>query len=189
MSSVALRHRLFYDPLFLDLHRRLVAGYFGRIAGGGSSAVVSSTQDLFQLCAFFVLFFGVPQKSHFFSDRAASLDKILLLYDNYALSLDAVLAPKAVPPSTGIALTGSLSCSRALVEFRFGAERLSAYAPSEETRYRLAFPEGDGALYKKMDEAYPDAKRLISRERDHAAVAFAEEVLGTRFDSFTEIGL
>lgn len=148
------------------------------------SSVVASARDLSEVCAFLVLFFGIPCETRLFSDRSASLGRLLFFYEGFALSLDAVFSSGAAAAPPGVALTGSLSCAAALVEFRFGAERLSAYAPSEDLRYRLAFPEGDGERYRKMDEASPSGPVVADGKRDAEAVAFAERLLGSVFDSF-----
>jgi len=184
VTSVPLRYRLLYDPLFLDLSRRFGEGFFGRVRGVGSSSVVSSSADFVQVCAFFFLFFGIPHSAQVFSDRSARLGRAVFLYEDFALSLDAFFVPAAVPAAAGVALTGSVSCEKALVEFRFGTERLAAYAPSESERYRLAFAEGDGEYYRTMDESYPEGPRAASFGRDGAAMEYAEKMIGRRFNSF-----
>ena len=65
-------------------------------------------------------------------------------------------------------------------------ERLAAYAPSETERIRLVLPEGDGAYYRKLDEAAA-RPRLLTSERDAEATAFVLRLLGDRFESFSEL--
>ena len=179
-----LRYRLLYDPLFLELSGRLNRGFFGQAVGGSCSAAVYSVSDFFQLCSFIVLFFGVPRKAEVSIDPSARLSRVFFFFDGFAFSLEAAFVPSSVPLSAGIAFSGSVFCSRSLVEFRFGAERLAAYAPSETERYRLALPEGDGSRYRKLDEASTSA-RLLSPERDAEAETYISRLLGDRFDGFS----
>lgn len=184
VTSLPLRHRLLYDPLFLDLSKRFRNGFFGKISGGGCSAVVSSSADFLQVCAFFILFFGVPGKSRSFADPSARLGRALFFFDGFAFSLDGVFVPAAVPIAAGVGLTGSVACALSLVEFRFGAERLAAYAPSENERHRLAFPEGDAAYYRRLDESAAAGHGLLSAERDAEATEYAANLFGSKFDAF-----
>jgi len=89
-----------------------------------------------------------------------------------------------VPAPAGVSLSGSVKCSYSLIEFRYGSERVCAAAPSEDERYRLAVPEGDGAYYRALDEASPDGARLLSSERDAEALAFVDRAIGSLLDSF-----
>jgi hypothetical protein len=118
-----------------------------------------------------------------FSDAAANLGRVIYLYDSYAFSLEASFVPAAVPRA-GVSLTGSFSCARALVEFRFGAERLSAYAPSEDESCRLSLPEGDGDYYRSMDLQEPGGPRVLTDGKDASALAWVSDLLGSRFHAF-----
>lgn len=184
MADVPLRHRLLYDPVFLDLSRRFRGGFFGRIEGVGASAAVGSPAVLSELCCFFLLFFGRPERGAAFSDLQAALGRVFLFYPSFALSLDASFVPAAVPADTGLSLSGSAACERAVVEFRYGRERFAAYAPPEAESRRLAVPEGDGAFYRLRDQERPGGPRLAGVERDAEAAAYAAELLGSRFAAF-----
>jgi hypothetical protein len=174
-----------YDPLFLDLSRRMRSGFFGSAMGGSCAAAVSSSSDFSDVCAFLVLFFGIPTRAEAFADPAARLGRVILLFDGFAFSLDASFVSAAVPQPTGVALTGSIAFDRSLLEFRFGVERLAAYAASENDRHVLAFPEGDGTYYRNLDAADPDGPRVLTAERDAETSEYVAKLLGGRFDSFS----
>lgn len=176
MSPLPLRHALRYDPVFLELGRRLAGGEFGPPTGVSSSSVLPSPEDVSEIVAFWVLLLGVPSFSSLRIDPAASLYRAIFAYSGFGLTADLVVVGSGSLPY-GPTLTGSASCARAFFDFRFGSERLLSYAPDEDSHVPVALPEGDGAFYRAMDLKVPADRRLVPEEADAAALAFARDLL------------
>lgn len=176
MRSIPLRHALRYDPVFLELGRRLALGEFGPPTGIGSTSVLGSEGDVAELIAFWFLFFGAPIFSTLRRDPASSLHRAILGYPLFGLSVDMVVVDAAALPY-GPTLTGSVSCTGGFIEFRYGAERLLSYARQEDSHFPIALPEGDGAFYRAADLEAPADGRLLSDYADEAAVAFARDLI------------
>lgn len=176
MSPLPLRHALRYDPVFLELGRRLAGGAFGPPTGISSSSVLGSAEDVAEIVAFWTLLLGLPSFSSLRVDSAASLHRAIFAYPGFGLTADLVVVdPRSLP--FGPTLTGSVSCARAFFEFRFGSERLLSYAREEDSSVPIALPEGDGAFYRAMDLEAPADERLVTGGTDEAAVAFARDLI------------
>lgn len=177
MNRIPLRRALRYDPVFLELGKRLGCGEFGSLTGISVSSVIGSTDDLVDLIAFWVTFFGRPTFSNLSFNPHSSLAHVVLLFDGFGLSMDTVVIGSPETLLLGAIVTGSVSCSRAFVEFRFGTEKLLSYAREEGRTCRVALPEGDGAYYAAMDEASSDVDRVVREESDAAALRFARDLV------------
>jgi hypothetical protein len=172
-----LRFVLRYDPVFLELGRRLEKGEWGRPNGASVSAALSRAEDEREALAFLVLLFGMPQRAS--RSSRFPLARSILLYDSFALSIDCVVAEEALSSGRAAALAGSLSCSTAFVEFRLGTDRLLAAARDEEHCYRASMAEGDGERYRRMDEIRQGGPVIADPAADTSALAAADRLLSS----------
>jgi len=182
---VPLRFLLAYDPLFLDLARRLRSGFLGKLDGSLVQAALDAPGSIPQVCAFILFLLGFPRDLRASFDGASSLGRFFFIYDGFVLSLEASVVRSGVP-APGIALVGSLHGGKGLLEFRFGAERLSAYSPREGESFRLAFPEGDGERYRSADLSRSGGPIVVDERTDRAAMEYVSSRLGAFSEAFAE---
>lgn len=170
-----LRFFLFYDPVFLRLSRYLTVSPWG--APVGVSSFVSLPPDLKiykEYFAFLYALFGQPQRvlpSH----QGPVLQCIFLYPQRFALqtTLVSLDSPGSLPKN--IAITGSVSFPRALVEFRYARDNLLSLLVADGESQRIALPEGDGQRYRRLDEQR--SPPLLSEAVDRASLLFAESLI------------
>jgi len=83
---------------------------------------------------------------------------------------------EALPKS--IAISGSLSFSNALLEFRYARDTLLSLMVADREGQRIALPEGDGQRYRRLDER--KSTPLLSDATDKASLLFAESLIRDR---------
>ena len=172
--STPLRFVLRYDPVFLELGKRLARGEWGRPTGVSVSAVLAEAAAERDFIAFMLLLFGHPVSAS--RSDCSTFTRYLFLYENYALTAECVVAEEAPLYGRSAAVTGSLSCSSSFAEFRLGAERLLTVASGVSKAYRASMAEGDGERYRSMDERAFGGPVVVSVDADAAALAAADRL-------------
>ncbi len=173
--STPLRFVLRYDPVFLELGKRLASGEWGRPTGVSVSAILADAAAEREVLAFLFLLFGHPLSASRLD--CTTFTRSIFLYGSSALTAECVHAAEAPLYGRRAAIAGSLSCSALFAEFRLGAERLLTVARDESRSYRVSMAEGDGARYRRMDERAPDGPVVARADADAAALAAADRVL------------
>ncbi len=172
--SAPLRFVLRYDPVFLELGRRMGIGEWGVPTGVSVSAALMGAEDERELIAFLIYLFGLPATATRTDFHTCS--RSFLLYGDFALTVESVVVG-AVPLQGRAVVSGFLSCSAGCVEFRLGSERVLTAARDESRVFRLSMAEGDGERYRAMDEELPGGPVVVSPLEDEAATAAAGRLL------------
>lgn len=175
--STPLRFVLRYDPVFLELGRRLASGEWGKATGVSVSAVLASAGNERDLLAFLILLFGQPSSA--IRTMQHPVSRSIFMYRNFAISAECVVSKEALCFGREASVTGSLSCSTAFVEFRLGSDRLLSAARDENRSYRASLAEGDGERYRQKDEASPGGPILADAVSDEAALTATDRLLST----------
>jgi hypothetical protein len=163
--GLPLSFRLRYDPVFLELGRIQASGRWGALRGVSVHAALSDASLDSQLTSFLILLFGLPTVRH--ETRLGSVGQLVLLYAApYAVQLTVSYAPDGLEVPEGLVLVGSASFDHALVEFRWGAEKLLSASIQDRAAVRIALPEGSAEGYRAQDlEARrTGAPALVSEE-------------------------
>jgi hypothetical protein len=173
-EATPVRFLLRYDPVMLELVRRVRSGFWGDPVGASVQAVASSADDAAEILAALVLAFGKPVSG--FCSRVDGLIVAVLVFGNdFALSAELSLAPAALGEDRPFVAMGSLNCRRTLMEFRLGTEKTLAYAGPDSAALRLPLAEGDGARYRSEDlEA---GSLLVTEKDDGEALELARKLL------------
>ena len=173
--STPLRFVLRYDPVFLELGKRLGNDEWGKLTGVSVSAVLSRAEDERELFAFLITLFGLPSTA--VRTDFPAFSRSIFLYGDSALIAECVVSPDAPLYGRAAAVSGLLSCSQGCMEFRLGSERILTAARDESHVFHLSMAEGDGERYRSMDEADPRGPVVVSPLSDAAAVAAAGRLL------------
>jgi hypothetical protein len=173
-----LRFVLRYDPVFLELARRLASGEWGGLTGISVSAVLGSHEKERELLSFLILLFGRPP-SALRTVIPHELTRSIFMYGTFALSLECVVAGEALLYGRDAAISGSMSCTAAFVEFRLGSDRFLAAARDESHFYRASMAEGDGERYRSLDESKAGGPVVVGEAADLAATAAADLLFST----------
>lgn len=174
--STPLRFVLRYDPVFLELGKRLGRGEWGGISGVKISAALNLPESERDLLAFLILLFGHPVAA----ERAEfpTFSRSILTYAGWTLTAECVIGKDIPTYGRGAVISGFLSCAAAIVEFRLGSERVLTAARDEERAYRVSMAEGDGQRYRLMDETSENGPVVARAGVDEAAVAAADRLVG-----------
>lgn len=175
--STPLRFVLRYDPVFLELGRRLASGEWGKATGVSVSAALAGDGNERDLLAFLILLFGQPSSATRTTQYPVS--RSIFMYRTFAVSAECVVSKEALCFGREAAVIGSLSCSTAFVEFRLGSDRLLSAARDENRSYRASLAEGDGERYRQKDETSSGGPIIVDAASDEAALTTTDRLLST----------
>jgi hypothetical protein len=175
--STPLRFALRYDPVFLELGRRLGSDEWGKLTGVSIFAALDRLENERELLAFLLLLFGHCENAH--RTVSPTLSRSIFIYGSFALSSECVIVGDALHFCRDFAISGSMACSSAMVEFRLGADRVLTFARDETHSYRASFAEGDGERYRRLDETSPGGPVVVRPADDADALILADRLLTT----------
>lgn len=124
--------------------------------------------------AFLYALFGPPQRVLPFQ-QSRVLQCVFLYPQTFALQTTLVSLGIAEALPKSIAISGSLSFPRALLEFRYARDTLLSLAVADGEPIRIALPEGDGKRYRRLDGR--GSTPLLSDTVDRASLLFAEALV------------
>ncbi|HCM27376.1 MAG: hypothetical protein A2Z99_10385 [Treponema sp. GWB1_62_6] len=174
--TTPIRFLLRYDPVILELVRRVRSGLWGGPVGASVQAAVASISDAEELIAGILLAFGPPASAH--CSRAGDLfAAVLIMGSDFAITAEIVVAPAALGADLPFVAVGSLNCRRTLVDFRIGTERILSFAGPDSSAVRLPLAEGTGARYRHQDVSGKSGPVIVTEDADREALGLARRLL------------